>query len=62
MRDPQSVGENYLELRAAGVSVGTAASMPAKSYEDGGHISSDPAEHHSKTPQTQGSLDDGGST
>jgi hypothetical protein len=29
---------------------------------DGGHISNDPAKHHSKTPQTLGDLDDGGAT
>ena len=61
-RDPTKVGKNYLELRKIGVSIATAARCLADPYTDGGHISSNPAEHHSKTPQTLGDLDDGGAS
>jgi hypothetical protein len=62
MRDPEKLGEAYLDLRALGVSISTASSMPAPAYTDGGHISSDPALHHSKTRQDIGNLDDGGAS
>lgn len=62
LRDPQKLGEAYLAVRGKGLDIETAVSMPADKYADGGFISSDPADHHSKTPQTLGSLDDGGAS
>ena len=59
MRDPEKLGRAILALREAGAGVPLARlvdthrsslrSVPA--YTDGGVISSDPARHHSKTPQ-----------
>lgn len=60
LRDPQLCGLAYLKARADGVPIEYAAQAKAPDYKDGGHISSDPEEHHSKTPQTLGNLDDGG--
>lgn len=51
MRDPGLCGIAYLGARKGGVSIDVASSIPVKPYTDGGHISSDPAEHHSKTSQ-----------
>ena len=62
LRDPQLLGEEYLHLREAGLPIETAVRWPVPSYADGGHISNDPAQHHSKTPQTLGTLDDGGAS
>ena len=62
MRDPQKLGNQYLEVRQQGVSIDIATRLVVDPYTDGGHISSNPAEHHSKTPQTLGNLDDGGAS
>jgi hypothetical protein len=53
LRDPGFVGEAYLKAREMfGTEIEHAVLVPAPNYQDGGHISSDPAKHHSKTPQT----------
>ena len=62
MRDPAKLGESYLRVRELGVEIVDAVHMPCDQYRDGGHISNDPAHHHSKTPQNIGVLDDGGSS
>ena len=62
LRDPQKLGQMYLAARHAGQPIKKAVHQWAPDYEDGGYISSDPAQHHSKTPQTLGSLDDGGAS
>ena len=46
LRDPQKLGELYLEMRGLGVSIERAATMPAEKYEDGPFMSSNPAQHH----------------
>lgn len=60
MRDPQKLGETILVMRGKDRSGGTLSSLcdefdmifaNVASYDDGGHISSDPALHHSKTRQ-----------
>ena len=61
-RDPQLCGLAYLRARKMGAEIEDAVLAPAKPYADGGHISSDPAEHHSKTPQNIGDLDDVGAS
>lgn len=61
LRDPQELGEAYLQLREAGMSIDMAVKAPANPYRDGGFMSSNPADHHSRTPQNIGNLDDGGS-
>ena len=60
MRDPTKLGERYLELRAEGMAIHHAAFVMCDEYEDGGFISSNPAEHHSQPPQSLGNLNDGG--
>lgn len=60
MRDPVKLGESYLELRERGMEIDMAVQAPTRPYTDGGHISADPAHHHSKTPQNVGDLDTGG--
>lgn len=60
LRDPEKLGKQYLRFREAGMWIEHAVYAPAEPYTDGGHISSDPANHHSKTPQTMGELDTGG--
>jgi hypothetical protein len=62
LRDPKALGEGYLLARKKGGSIEMAATMNAPDYKDGGHISSNPEEHHSKTPQNLGDLDDGGAS
>lgn len=62
MRDPEHLGYRYLIERSRGRSIEEAVRTNAPNYFDGGHISNDPAQHHSKTPQTQGSLDNGGAS
>jgi hypothetical protein len=62
LRDPTALGELYLEMRGLGVDIDRATRMTVAPYMDGGHISNDPEQHHSKTPQTLGDLDDGGAT
>ena len=62
LRDPGLCGLAYLKARKLGANIEDAVSVPTRPYEDGGHISSDPAEHHSKTPQDAGNLDDGGAS
>jgi hypothetical protein len=62
LRDPELCGLAYLKAREMGISIEDAVTAPAKPYRNGGHISSDPSKHHSKTPQTLGSLDDGGTS
>lgn len=51
LRDPEKLGRTYLELRHAGVPLDAAVRVPVEDYDDGGVLSSSPAEHHSKTPQ-----------
>lgn len=60
LRDPQRLGESYLAARDRGESITKAVSRRVRPYRDGGHISNDPAKHHSKTPQKLGDLNDGG--
>jgi hypothetical protein len=60
IRDPEELGTTYLALRAGGAPIDIAVRAGANPYQDGGYISNDPAEHHSKTPQTLGDLNDGG--
>lgn len=62
LRDPQKLGEIYLDVRSKGIAIETAILMPVEDYENGKYISADPARHHSKTPQNLGNLDDGGSS
>lgn len=52
LRDPEKLGEEYLWQRGAGASIQKAANAYVPVYEDGGFISSNPAEHHSKVDQT----------
>ena len=59
-RDPQKLGERYLEMRRQGADIEWAVTSPVDPYRDGGFISSNPAEHHSQTPQNLGNLNDGG--
>ena len=54
------MGEWYLTLRKTGMEINQAVLVGVPNYEDGGFISSNPAEHHSKTKQNIGDLDDGG--
>lgn len=60
LRDPGFVGEAYFKAREFGAPIEHAVLVPAPPYRDGGHISSNPADHHSKTPQNLGDLNDGG--
>jgi hypothetical protein len=60
LRDPEALVEAYLKVRDLGLEIVDAVHMPCNRYQDGGHISNDPAMHHSKTPQTLGDLNDGG--
>lgn len=62
LRDPQKLGEAYLDMRGGGVSIANAVNAGVEPYRDGGFISSNPADHHSQTPQTLGVLDDGGAS
>lgn len=52
MRDPGKVGEAYLRFRTAGMWIEHAVHVPVDPYADGGHISADPKDHHSKVDQT----------
>lgn len=56
MRDPQKLGVAYERARKLGANIEDAVLVPVSPYSDGGHISSDPADHHSKTPQNIGDL------
>lgn len=60
LRDPEQLGEAYLGRRSMGLPIEQAVLASTPDYEDGGHISSNPADHHSKTPQVLGNLSDGG--
>ena len=54
-RDPQKLGElisTYRQLSDGSAPWGILVVAPVPDYDDGGHISNDPALHHSKTPQT----------
>jgi hypothetical protein len=54
-RDPQKLGEAYLAHRKAGHPPGYAALLAQEGcpdYDGSGPMANDPAEHHSKTPQT----------
>ena len=51
LRDPIKLGERYLMLRKKGVDIDVAVEIPVGNYEDGGFISSNPADHHSKVDQ-----------
>lgn len=56
LRDPRAVGLIYLKMRQLGADIADAVLMPAENYQNGKYISSDPALHHSKTPQHIGDL------
>lgn len=67
MRDPQVLGARILAERARQgskkklskvIAAMNLASVP--DYTGGKFMSSDPSEHHSKTPQNIGNLYDGG--
>ena len=60
-RDPGLCGLAYLKAREMAVPIEDAVTVPVPPYRDGGHISSDPAEHHSKVDQTL-QHDDGGAS
>lgn len=66
MRDPQEIGERLFALRSkTGWAVSTLVNevipgLTIPDYTGGEFMSSDPAEHHSKTPQRLGDLSDGG--
>jgi hypothetical protein len=62
LRDPKALGQIYLNLRKAGMSIRVAAASSATSYSSGRFISNDPSKHHSRTPQTLGDLDTGGAS
>lgn len=59
LRDPLKLGELYLEMRGLGLSIDKAVTMPAEKYENGPFMSSNPEDHHSRTPQNIGDLYDG---
>ena len=58
LRDPALLGRKYLQLRGRkrAVSIATAVKASVADYANGPFISNDPARHHSRTPQTQGDL------
>ena len=64
MRDPGLCGVAYLALRERPkrrrVPIGEAVQVRVEDYADGGHISADPAEHHSKVDQTLQQGEPGG--
>lgn len=74
LRDPQKLGELLLEQavhvrRAYGDDISLpevydehVRFFPVSPYRDGGFISSNPADHHSQTPQNMGNLDNGGAS
>ncbi len=62
LRDPGLCGLAYLKARKLGAPIEDAVAVPVRPYENGPYISSDPAEHHSQTPQNLGDLDDGGTS
>ena len=54
-RDPQKLGQlisTYRQLSDNEAPWDLLVNTPVPNYDDGGHISNDPALHHSKTPQT----------
>lgn len=59
LRDPSALGLIYLKMRKLGADVADCVQMPAQRYFDGKWISANPKHHHSKTPQTDGDLNDG---
>lgn len=65
MRDPGLCGLAYLKTRGTAkkkvVPIEIAVNIVVPNYQDGGHISSDPSEHHSKVDQTL-QHDDGGAS
>lgn len=62
LRDPAKLGEAYLHARGKGLDIDLSVNLPARPYTDDGVMSADPANHHSKTPQNIGDLDDGGTS
>jgi hypothetical protein len=60
LRDPEALGKEYMNQRLRGLSIAQAVLLETPYYQDGLFISSDPANHHSKTPQNLGDLSDGG--
>lgn len=62
LRDPTKLGLKYLQARSQGVPIDRAVKRKVKPYIDGGFISANPADHHSKVDQTLGILDDGGAS
>jgi hypothetical protein len=59
LRDPEALGRAYILARKNGATVAQAVVQPVQGYDPGPFISSDPANHHSKTPQRLGDLSDG---
>lgn len=51
MRDPEALWAWIERLRKAGEPWEYVVYVPCENYSDGGHISNNPAEHHSKTSQ-----------
>lgn len=58
LRDPQKLGEWYLKLREREMPITEAVEVGVKDYADNGFISSNPADHHSQTPQRIGDLNE----
>lgn len=53
LRDPEKLWGTIQKFRVPGAPAnwGLLCVIPSPNYTDGGHISNDPANHHSKTPQ-----------
>lgn len=59
MRDPTLLWEEIKKVRPQ-LGWEIVCKIPVENYSDNGIMSSDPEEHHSKTPQHIGDLYDGG--
>lgn len=46
LRDPAILGHLYRAARGRGSSIEVSANQMAPSYDSGGHMSSDPKDHH----------------
>jgi len=51
LRDPEKLGDAYLEARAAKWPIEAAVTIKVDEYDDSGVISADPEQHHSRTAQ-----------
>lgn len=56
LRDPEVLGHLFRAARFRGDNIEDAVNQRAPLYEDKPWISANPAEHHSKTPQTVGDM------